>query len=87
MDPNPGGPKTSRSGSGTGSPTLLKPLLFRDQLKAKEEERVEIEEKYSSLQVSSHPKVCESPVGGEDWVATKLPCEVVKLMGTIASSQ
>jgi hypothetical protein len=25
--------------------------LFRDQLKAKEEERVEIEEKYSSLQV------------------------------------
>jgi hypothetical protein len=29
-------------------------------LKAKEEERVEIEEKYSSLQVSVHPKVCES---------------------------
>jgi hypothetical protein len=29
--------------------------LSRDQLKAKEEERVEIEEKYSSLQVSGNP--------------------------------
>jgi hypothetical protein len=27
-------------------------FLFREQLKAKEEERLEIEEKYSSLQVS-----------------------------------